>query len=114
GIEHVVMHADESGNDAIAVEVEDLGARGRISFGGGADRLNLPIRKHDGLVGYRCGTRAVNHADMLQCDHRRVYFDELFDLRRKVLCNCTLAPQHRKRDYYSLYHQFLPGGAWGL
>ena len=69
-IEEMFMHADQSGNDSIAAQVENLGTAwdGNV----GPDCANPFISDDDSLVFCRRRATSIDHANMRQYHHRRV------------------------------------------
>ena len=96
GIKHVIVHTDETGDYAVAVQIEHVRILRDARPGGTADRLNLAVRQHDGLIVFCRTAGSINHAHMLQRNDRRINFDELFDVRGQSLCACCRAPDHRQ------------------
>ena len=62
GIEHVIVHADQAGNDSVLVEVESLSIFGKVGVRGVGDGLDLSLAQDDGLVLARGRARAVDNA----------------------------------------------------
>src|SRR5258708_3748480 len=82
GIKHVVMHADEAGNHAVAVQVEQLGFTRYPYRRGISDSRDFSFEYHDGLVLARTCAGAINDAYMSQSHKRSIYFYEIAHLRR--------------------------------
>ncbi len=77
GKEHVIVHADDAGQDAVAVQIERLCvSRDRDAFGW-SKRLDLAAVNDDCLI--LCGrcARAVDNAHVSQRDHGGVGANEL-------------------------------------
>src|SRR4051794_18616652 len=75
-IEEVVVHADQTGNDGATGEIDCLGTRWDGSAL--ADFPDGAIFDEHGLVDERGRAGAIDHADMLESDERRVHGDEAF------------------------------------
>src|SRR3981081_3801630 len=73
GIKHVVMHADESGNHAVAVQVEHLRFTRYTYRRGISDSRDFSFEYHDGLVLARTCARAINNAYASQSHNRSIY-----------------------------------------
>ena len=74
----VVMHADEAGDDGVAVEVDDLGVA--VCGRGRRDAGDLAVFDEDGLVFYGCGAGAVYDSDVFEDNCVGVDFDVLEDV----------------------------------
>ena len=75
----MVVHADEAGDDGVAVEVDDvtLAVSAAVYFGDAGD---LAVFDEDGLVFEGSGTGAVDDADVCEEDCGGVDFDVLEDV----------------------------------
>src|SRR3989442_9280369 len=98
GIKHVIVHAHQAGDNAVAVEVENLATFGHTRGSRVCDGFDLAIGHEDGLIfaGRRAGS--VNHANMLQHYDRGIYFHELFDFRGQILRNGKRATHEQAKQ----------------
>ena len=81
----MVVHADQAGDDAVPVQIEDLRIlrnTGRRSVGNG---LDLSFGDHDRLVFARGRTGAVDDAHVGQSHRGRVHLHKAAHLRREDL-----------------------------
>jgi hypothetical protein len=75
GIEHMIVHADESWDQGVIMEIDHLGFTRDV--GRATHQLDLPMRDKNGLICERRGPRPVNDTHVCQSNSRRVDFDEL-------------------------------------
>ncbi len=81
---HVVVHADQAGDDGVAVEVEDFGVgSGWEVF---RDAGDLAVFDEDGLVFEGGGAGAVDDADVGEESPGAIDSDEFGDCRGRGLC----------------------------
>ena len=85
GIEQVIVHADQAGNHAVTMKVQNLRILGRSGI---RDRDDLSLREDDGLIGPRRSAGPVNHPDVGERDNGRIDLDERFHCGRKGLTEC--------------------------
>ena len=63
-IENVFVHANQAGNYGLPGRVNYFGAGGNSNFGGCAHGGNFSVINYYGLIGFRRGSRSVNHLHM--------------------------------------------------
>src|SRR5207245_3362835 len=103
GIEHVVVHAHQAGDDAVAVEVENLRVVGHARGSRIRNGFDFSACKHDRLIFARWTPCAVNHTNMLQHYDRGIHFHKLFDFRKQILRNGKRA-KHAQTKQEKLSH----------
>src|SRR5579864_1595602 len=89
GIKHVVVHADQAGHHAVALQVEHLSVFGHIGRGSVGHRLNLPFSDYDGLIVSSSSARTVDHAHVSKSNNRCVYLHEWLYFGRSRLSHET-------------------------
>src|SRR5947208_10694561 len=107
GIKHVIVHADQAGDNGVAVEVENLRVVGHARGSCVRNGFDFSACKHDRLIFARWTPCAVNHTNMLQHYDRGIHFHKLFDFRRQILRNGKRA-KHEQAKQEKLSHDSLP------
>ena len=104
GVKEMIVHADQAGDDTVAVQVEHLGILGNIRRRAVGDRLDLSFRNDDGLVFPRGRARAVNHAHMGQRHDGSIDRHKAAHVRREGLGNKSCRPgeyQQQAREKFA-------------
>src|ERR1700686_3725016 len=85
-IKHVVMHADETRDYAVAMKIEYLSVFRNVRRRSIAHRLNLSFPENDGLILSRGRPGAVDHAHVGEHNDRSINIYECTNSRRQRLC----------------------------
>ena len=78
----MVVHSHEPRNHRVTRAVHLLRALRGLHRRRRPDGLYLAVRDHHGLVFFRRRARSINHAHVIQHEHRRIHADDLRNIRR--------------------------------
>ncbi len=78
--EHVIVHAYQTGQHRVALEIDCLCIRFDARSRAGIDRCDLAGANHYRLIFKRVYACAVDYADVCECDYRRFNANELLPL----------------------------------
>ena len=81
----MLVHADQAGNHGVTAEIHPASAGRRLCAIRRTDALNASMIDDDGLIFYGRRAGAIDHAHVLQRNHRFVDGDERLQARREDL-----------------------------
>ena len=67
-IKQMLMHTHQTGINRVSMQIENLRSSGNLRAGAGADRSNLPVIEHHGLIGDRRRPGAIDDLHMGEGD----------------------------------------------